>query len=60
MEVDLIRFAKVFHPFVNNEPLQCNDIHMTKMDATKGATRFTDSIYHKWMYLYYKIIIDVF
>lgn len=59
-ELDLIRFAEGFHPFVNDESFQGDDIHMTKMDATKGTTRFADSIYHKRLCPYYKIIIDVF
>ena len=34
-EVDLVRFAEGFHPFVNDESFQGDDIHMAKMDATK-------------------------
>jgi hypothetical protein len=44
LDIDLIRFAKGFHPFVNDKSFQGNDIHMAKMDATKGTTRLTDSI----------------
>ena len=59
-EVDLVRFAEGFHPFVNDESFQGDDIHMAKMGATKGTTRFADSIYHKRLRPYFKITIDVF